>query len=176
MSQKELASQIPALAALLEGANHVDVKSVDGPATLTMCEFIARTFSYQPAWLSGLFRVRNVFARLLRLPADAAPVRQRFCAGDVPLTPGAELYFLRLQEAQEDRYWIGCFEDKHLTGHVVVAAEPPDHDTRRFHLMTIVHYNTWAGPVYFNVIRPFHHLIVWLVVRQGVKPARGGSA
>jgi hypothetical protein len=43
---------------------------------------------------------------------------------------------------------------------------------RRFHVVTIVHYNNLAGPVYFNVIRPFHHLVVKQMARRGAHGQR----
>jgi len=35
-----------------------------------------------------------------------------------------------------------------------------------------VHYKNWAGPAYFNLIRPFHHLRVWRMTRMGLRAAR----
>ncbi|MCP4630164.1 MAG: DUF2867 domain-containing protein [bacterium] len=35
-----------------------------------------------------------------------------------------------------------------------------DSKTNRFYVITVVHYKHWTGPVYFNLIRPFHHLVV----------------
>lgn len=28
------------------------------------------------------------------------------------------------------------------------------------HVVTVVHYRNWKGPLYFNLIRPFHHLVL----------------
>lgn len=61
--------------------------------------------------------------------------------------------------------------DDHLTAHLGVASEPLAGGMTRFHVLTIVHYHNWAGPVYFNVIRPFHHLVVGGMAQAGVKPA-----
>jgi len=35
-------------------------------------------------------------------------------------------------------------------------------------IATVVHYRHWTGPIYFNLIRPFHHLIVWFMLRRGL--------
>jgi len=37
----------------------------------------------------------------------------------------------------------------------------------RYYIVTIVHYLHWTGPVYFNLIRPFHHLVVARMARAG---------
>jgi hypothetical protein len=163
-------SQVPAIAALLNGANHVDVKSATG--TTSLRGFIAAVFTYQPGWVTFLFGIRWGFVRLLGMKQEGIPRPPRASADDVPLTPGEAFDFLTVTMAEDDHYWVGEFVDKHLTGTVVAAAEPPDSTgERRFHLMTIVHYNNWAGPLYFNVIRPFHHLVVRLAVNAAVKAA-----
>ena len=163
--------QIPEIDSLLADANHVDVQTVTGQIGLR--DFISGVFTYQPGWLTFLYHVRNVFARLLRIP-PAAGSAARPSGAAVPLTPGQTFAFLTVLAAEDDHYWIGQFEDKHLTGHVAVVAEPSGEQNRRLHMMTIVHYNNWAGPIYFNVIKPFHHLIVRVAANAAVKnqPAR----
>jgi len=32
-----------------------------------------------------------------------------------------------------------------------------------------VHYRSWAGPVYFNTIRPFHHIVVGSMMKHASK-------
>jgi hypothetical protein len=40
---------------------------------------------------------------------------------------------------------------------------------KRYHLLTVVKFRHWTGPVYFNVIRPFHHIIVKAMLTDAVK-------
>jgi hypothetical protein len=170
MNHADFVHRIPALAPLLESADHVDVKSATGPVSLRA--FVAAVFSYQPGWVTFLLGVRWAFVRLLRLDQDGIPHSPRATADDVPLTPGETFDFLTVKLAEDDHYWVGEFVDKHLTGTVVALAEPASPGgERRYLLMTIVHYNNWAGPIYFNVIRPFHHLVVQRAVHVAVKPA-----
>ncbi|MCP5103876.1 MAG: DUF2867 domain-containing protein, partial [bacterium] len=37
------------------------------------------------------------------------------------------------------------------------------------HVVTIVHYKHWTGPVYFNLIRPFHHLVIRRMMKAALK-------
>lgn len=55
--------RIPALAPVLEGADHIDVKVVIGVVSLRA--FLAASLGYQPGWMTGLYRVRAVFVRTL---------------------------------------------------------------------------------------------------------------
>lgn len=162
-------TQLPEAASILEGADHIDVKTATGPVSLR--EFVARVFSYQPGWVTFLFGIRWGFVRLLGLKQDGIPKSQRARAEDVPMIPGGTFEFLTVQAAKNDHYWIGRFDDRHLSGHVIVTVEPVNEQVRRFHLATIVHYHNWAGPIYFTVIKPFHHLVVYLAVRSAVKRA-----
>ncbi|MBC7815075.1 MAG: DUF2867 domain-containing protein, partial [Burkholderiales bacterium] len=59
--------------------------------------------------------------------------------------------------------------DSHLSAMLGVAVEPLSGDQKRFHVVTVVYYHNWAGPLYFNVIRPFHHLVVSSMARAGVR-------
>ncbi|MEV4094105.1 DUF2867 domain-containing protein [Streptosporangium saharense] len=43
----------------------------------------------------------------------------------------------------------------------VVEADPDRY------VAVVVHYHRWTGPVYFTVIRPFHHLVARAGVRGG---------
>jgi hypothetical protein len=41
-------------------------------------------------------------------------------------------------------------------------------EVRQLHVVTVVRYKNASGRVYFNVIRPFHHLVVGAMVRAGL--------
>ena len=60
----------------LKGANHIDVKSIDGNVSLR--EFIASMMSYAPWWLVLLYKIRAVVARVLGLEKQPERV-QRIC-------------------------------------------------------------------------------------------------
>lgn len=161
--------QIPEIAPLLEGADHVDIKVVEGAVTLR--QFVAALFSYQPGWITFLYRVRAVFVRLLGMRQEGMPRPMKMRPEDVPMTPGGPAAFFTVVAAQEDRYLFAEVVDTHLTAKLGVVVAPLDHERRRFYVVTVVHYHKWTGPVYFNVIRPFHHLVVGRMARAGV---RGG--
>jgi hypothetical protein len=72
--------------------------------------------------------------------------------------------------AQEDVYWFAeTPPDRHLKAYFGVVVEPLANDLKRYYIVTIVHYLHWTGPVYFNLIRPFHHLVVARMAQAGAK-------
>jgi hypothetical protein len=157
-----------AIGPLLQGADHVDVKRVEG--VLTLREFLAGLTTYDPAWIRFLYQVRAGFVRVLGMKQPRIPPAPRFTPARVPMKPGAKLSIFTVHAAKEDRFWVGHIVDEHLTAFIGVVVEPIEGPINRFHLFTIVHYNNWKGPVYFNVIRPFHHLVVWRMARAAVQP------
>lgn len=161
------------LAPLLDGADHVDVKTVEGDRSLR--EFLAAMFSYQPGWITFLYHLRGYLVRLLGMRQEGVPQAPHYRPADVPMTPGLPAAFFTVQMAEEERFWAAAITESHLSAALGVVVEPLGGARRRFHVVTIVHYNSWAGPIYFNVIRPFHHLVVEQMARAGVKGEGGGE-
>ena len=72
--------------------------------------------------------------------------------------------------AEEDVCWIAeTPPDKHLKAYFGIMAESLANGLNRYYIVTIVHYLHWSGPVYFNMIRPFHHLVVSSMIRAGAR-------
>jgi hypothetical protein len=160
--------QIPEIAALLKGSNHVDVKTVEGRTSLR--EFIAAMLSYYPGWVLLLYRIRGILVRLLGLYKHPAPeVPPKLSPHDISFVPGETVTFFTVRVAKDETCWVGeTPEDKHLRAYFGIVVEPLSDDRKRFHVATIVHYKHWTGPVYFNLIRPFHHLVVGKMAQAGV--------
>ena len=161
----------PEIVALLNGADHVDVKIVEGD--VSMRQFIASMLSHYPRWIVFLYYVRGVFVRLLGMRQPGKPDElPRLKPEDIPMTPGEHATFFIVRQAREEEYWIAeTPADKHLQAYFGIIVEPVDAHLNRFHVVTIVHYKHWTGPVYFNTIRPFHHLVVRRMARAGVSPS-----
>ncbi|GAA2844467.1 DUF2867 domain-containing protein [Streptosporangium fragile] len=159
--------ELPQLRALTQGADHVDVKTVRGD--LTLGEFLAGLVGWEPGWIRFLYRVRGVFVRLLGMRQKDMPSAAGIRPEDISFTPGDKLAFFTVVEGEEDRYLVAGATESHLTAYLAVVAEPG-----RFHVVTIVKYHRWTGPVYFNVIRPFHHLVVLSMARAAVGRSRDG--
>lgn len=161
---------LPQLMTLLGEADHVDVKVVTGDVSLP--EFVAGMFSYYPGWIRNLYRIRWGFVRLLGMKQAGIPAAVTMRPEDVPMTPGEKATFFTVTMAEAERCWVAGAAESHLTAYLGVVVEPlaagPQSVGNRFHVLTIVHYHKWTGPVYFNVIRPFHHLVVRKMAKAGV--------
>ncbi len=159
---------IPEMAPLFERSDYVDIKTVEGHTQLR--EFIAAMLSYYPWWVVLLYRIRTFLVKILGLVEHEAPeALPDLQAENVSFVAGDEVTFFTVRLAKEERYWISeTPEDKHLKAYFAVIVDPLAEDRKCFHVVTIVHYKHWTGPVYFNLIRPFHHLVVRQMMRAGV--------
>jgi hypothetical protein len=159
------AASIPEIAALADGADHVDVKTVACDKDLD--RFAADFLSYSPGWINALVRLYGVLGRVMGLPHEAHGEGRASC--DVPFQPGDRVSFFTVREIKPGRYWIGEALDKHLSCHLAMYTGTDDAGRSLRHVATIVHFRRWTGRVYFNLIRPFHHLIAGASARYAAK-------
>jgi hypothetical protein len=159
----------PALRPLLDKADHIDVKTIEigaAPSPLALRTFIVGMLSYNPRWITLLYRIRGQFVRLLGMRQDGIPAAPALRPEALPMEPGAPISFFTVTAAQEGQYWVASASESHLTASLGVVMEAWGAGSR-FQVITIVRYHRWTGPVYFNGIRPFHHLVVRRMMRAG---------
>ena len=169
-------AEIPEIAQLVKGSNYVDVKTIEGQTSLR--QFIAAMLSYYPGWVVFLYRIRAILVKLLGLHKHPVPeTLPELDAEDVSFVVGEAVTFFTVRLTEENHYWVGeTPEDKHLRAYFGVVVEALEDKRKRFHVATIVYYKHWTGPVYFNLIRPFHHLVVGRMIRAGVQHSHPGEA
>ena len=165
----EKMSDLPELHEFFENVDHADIKSIDAERRLRA--FIAGMLSYYPPWLVLLYKVRQILVALLGLARHEGPdTLPSFRPEDIPFAPEERISFFIVKKAQEDRFWVAeTPEDKHLKAYVAIDAQRLESGATRFRVATTVRYLHWTGPVYFNLIRPFHHLVVWEMMKAGVR-------
>ena len=161
--------QFKELQQFFEEPDFTDVKVVEGAVTLRA--FIASMLSYYPWWIILLYRIRTLVVFILGLVKHEAPEElPNLSPEEVSFMPGERVTFFIVRKAKEDVYWFSeTPEDKHLSAYFGILVEPLNSDLNRFYVVTTLRYRHWTGPVYFNLIRPFHHLVVSQMARAGVK-------
>ena len=166
---KNYFKKIDALDRYYKRADHLDVKSIEGDIDLR--GFIAGMLSYYPWWLVALYKVREVLVYMLGLVKHEKPeILPVILPESLSFTPGENASFFIVRTARENAYWVSeTPADKHLSAYFGVITEKSNDHCNRFYVFTSVKYLHWTGPVYFNTIRPFHHLVVRQMMRAGVK-------
>jgi hypothetical protein len=115
-----------------------------------------------------MYGIRAIFVRFLGMKQAYSPV-PKLSPETVSFTPGERATFFTVAEGTTESLWISEVIDEHLSANLVVAVEALSNGKNRFHVGTIVRYNKWTGPVYFNVIRPFHHIVVQSMMNAGAR-------
>jgi len=152
-----------------ENADFTDIKVFEGQPTLR--QFIASMLSYYPWWIVQLYRIRKLLVSLLGLVKHKEPAElPNLKPEDVSFTPGENAAFFLVRSAKEEIFWISeTPDDKHLQAYFGVVKEPVRGSINRFYVITTVFYKHWTGPIYFNVIRPFHHLVVSRMAKYAIR-------
>jgi arabinogalactan endo-1,4-beta-galactosidase len=164
MIQKYKATEI-----YLQNADHIDIKTVESDVDLR--SFVSGMLSYYPWWMVSLYKIREVLVGILGLARHEKPeTLPSIKPEDLSFKPDEKASFFIVRDAKEDMYWVSeTPEDKHLTAYFGVIAEKLSQNRTRYHVFTSVKYLHWTGPVYFNLIRPFHHIVVKSMIKAGAR-------
>jgi len=164
----EYISEFKVLDKYFEKADVRDVKIFEGRISLR--KFIASMLSYYPWWIIQLYRIRQLLVGILGLVKHEAPEElPNLRPEEVSFTPGENATFFIVRCTQEGLFWVSeTPADKHLKAYFGVVREPVNDSVNRFHVITTIFYKHWTGPVYFNLIRPFHHLVVSRMARHAL--------
>jgi hypothetical protein len=168
VNDMECVPKFSELGKYIEEADFTDVKVFEGEVSLR--KFIASMLSYYPWWIVGLYRIRRLLVSILGLVKHKAPQQlPDLQPDDVSFTPGEHVTFFTVRCAREDCFWVSeTPDDKHLRAYFGVVKETTGNSINRFYVITTVFYKHWTGPIYFNLIRPFHHLVVSRMARYGL--------
>ncbi|NDV21861.1 DUF2867 domain-containing protein [Desulfovibrio sp. JC022] len=153
-------NSIPQIHKLSVDADHIYSK--DFVSHRAMDDFLIRLMSYKPGWLTFLYKVRGVLAKIMGLKHDEF-MDHGLEVSDYDFNRGGQVDFFSSVDFEAETFWIGEAEDKHLIGYIGVVSEPAENSSHHYHVFTIVRYKHWTGPVYFNLIRPFSHLVVYFM-------------
>jgi hypothetical protein len=150
---------IPEIKTLFRAADYVGIKTVD--TDLSLERFLIRIFSYRPALIRLLYRLRAPLVRLLGFKQDPMPDLDEWIPAEFPMFPCGQVWFFTVQQVQKELFWIaGCPRDRHLDAEIAVVVRPLAGKLKRFYLITVVRYKHWTGPVYFALIRLFNLFLI----------------
>ena len=157
---------IPALAQRMGNVDYLHVKTVESPQSLR--EFAAACLSYMPGWMRFLYRVRKFFVMLLGTRQKDVVRKTDIAPEDLSFKPGDMGAFFTILDGEEERFWLGEVRDDMIAAYLAFVREPGPDGVNRFHMVTTATYLRWQARIYFNVIRPFHHLVVHTMTRYAL--------
>ncbi|GAB6904641.1 conserved hypothetical protein [Desulfosarcina cetonica] len=150
-------------------ADYWDLKHIT--ADVSLRDFIAGMLGFEPWWIAMLYRIRELLVIGLGLVRHEKPEDLESLTPDrIPFTSGEKASFFIVHRAEEDRFWVAeTPPDNHLSAYFGIVAHPLGDGRNQFSVFTTVRYRNWTGPVYFNLIRPFHHLVVREMMKAGAR-------
>lgn len=130
---------------------------------------VAKSFmSASPKWLKTLFALRNKIAGVFGLKTapnleDRSAVIKKFNG-----QPGEKLGFFKVYQYSENEIILGE-DDTHLDFRVSLLLEPQQSDSQTLQITTTVIFHNFWGKLYFLPVKPFHRLIVPVMIKGIIK-------
>lgn len=133
-------------------ADHQDSchRPADTSVPLSPEEILKIMFTGYPAWVKGLFKIRDWIVKPFGLETG-------------------QIDIVQLIIAQNEREIVIGQDDKHLQFYVSVEAGAHQHNRQDIRVTTLVKYHNALGRVYFFFIRPFHHIIVRTILKRALR-------
>lgn len=162
---KVIRSEIPQGSLILNylPANHTDVYecTITDYKNITPDDIQVAFWTVQPGWLKTLFTIRNGIVRFFGLKTDKSDSSEfERC-----IRAGSNYTFTSIP-AKSANETVMCLQDKHLTAYLSVYIKNIGENKRTVYITTLVHFHYWLGYAYFNIIRPFHHIVVKKMMKQ----------
>jgi hypothetical protein len=114
-------------------------------------------FLTTPSWIIKLLELRHFLVRSIGLKTCSyKDTKYKF-----PLIEGDSIGLFKVFEIHEKEILLGE-DDSHLDFRVSIKIEP----NQSVEVKTIVQFNSLFGKVYFNLIKPFHIIIVRSMLKK----------
>ena len=164
-------SRIAEMETLFKNADYIGLKTIDTVDRLEA--FLPKFFAYRPPLIRLLYRIRAPLVRLLGFKQDPMPEMDEWLPDEFPMFPCGNVWFFTVRSTKKDHYWIaGCPDGRHLDAEMAVVVQPLEGRRKRFHIVTVVRYKHWTGPVYFNMIRLFNLILVNRMAHAAAVPKK----
>jgi hypothetical protein len=122
-----------------------------------------------PKWVNGLLRLRNKIVSIFGLKTasntnDSKQLDSFICE------PGEQIGLFKVFSRTNDEVIMGE-DDKHLNFRVSLRLDKHknDHSKKVITVTTTVNFNNWFGRLYFLPVKPFHKLIVPIMLRKNLR-------
>ncbi|MDR1681458.1 MAG: DUF2867 domain-containing protein [Prevotellaceae bacterium] len=157
-------------------AGYVEAYAVIVPecSRLTPDNILVAMWTDFPKWLRMLFTLRDWLVKPFGLKAGSGGKN----AGqklEAAIRAGNPLGLMTVPAKTADETVIRL-TDKHLTAELSVHSEKRTDGQRKISIITLVHFHSAAGKMYFFVIRPFHKIIVKTATKRSLKRLQAGNS
>jgi len=117
-------------------------------------------FGTVPKWIEFLLKIRNAIVKLFGLKTEKP---EDF---NTNFRVGGYIGFFKIYSIEDCEIILGA-DDKHLNFRVSIYNSKEEQFNIK--VTTLVEYNNRFGRIYMAVVKPFHHVIVKIMVKQAYK-------
>ncbi|GGC83273.1 hypothetical protein GCM10011508_08260 [Flavobacterium lutivivi] len=125
-------------------------------------------FSTAPNWVDKLFYLRNRVVSLFGLKVPKSEKDKTAILAEFKGEEGEQLGLFKVLERRENEIVLGE-NDKHLNFKVSILLDKLETNSKSITISTIVVFNNWFGKLYFLPVKPFHKLIVPIMLKSILK-------
>ncbi|HMS66889.1 MAG TPA: DUF2867 domain-containing protein [Saprospiraceae bacterium] len=127
-------------------------------------------FSSGPKWVGKLFDLRNKIVSVFGLKTAGDQKDRKSQLENFKWQIGEQLGLFKVYDANDHEIVMGE-DDKHLNFRVsmFLNEKPSDPTKKQLTISTVVQFNNWFGKLYFLPVRPFHKIIVPVMLRGIIK-------
>lgn len=141
-------------------------KFIDNLQTIGTTEVGKSFFSSAPKWIDGLFAFRNKLVGLFGLKTSGKITDRQKMLDNFTFEKGKQIGLFKIYDKTADEIILGE-DDKHLDFRVSLFIDKENQSTtdKKLIISTTVKFNNWFGRLYFLPVRPFHRLIVPVMLK-----------
>jgi len=154
----------------LEETHYRDVfqAEVVSEQSLQVEEIAVLFFDVFPSWFRFLFKIRNIFAKLVGLDSVSGNKEDEEKLKRERET-GERVGLFNVIERTKEEIYMGE-NDKHLNFRASIFLKKKN-DHYLISMATIVHFNNWLGRAYFVPVKIVHRLVIPLLLKRAVRKA-----
>jgi len=133
-------------------------------------EMLIAVFCRLPAWLRFLYKVRNMLVKFLDITAETdlgknGPPTEELARA---IRAGTSYSLFRVPfKSPSEIILLG--QDRHLDFYLSIQTQLSGADKQRLIATTVVRYNNATGKLYFFFVRPFHCLVVPMMMKGAIR-------
>jgi hypothetical protein len=142
---------------------------MDADKQLQPVDLARAFFSAGPTWISALFGLRNKIVGVFGLKTPGKITDRQQMLDNFKCEPGERLGLFQVFDRTSDEVILGE-DDKHLNFRISLLLRPDSTSgQQQIVISTTVLYNNWFGQLYFLPVRPFHSLIVPVMLKGMIR-------
>ena len=125
-------------------------------------------FSSEPKWMGMLFTLRNKMVSIFGLKTSNDSYNRQEILTNFNFEPNERIGLFKVFNKTENELVVGE-NDKHLDFRISLLKVSNDVKKKKIIITTTVNYNNWFGKLYFLPVKPFHKLIVPVMLKSLIR-------